>query len=283
MAKILARYCLFAALALGLLVPGLRAASLQLRNGTIVQGKYMGGTSEAVNFMVNGQLKQYNISDILLIDFTANDGAVTSDSSPSAAPPQSSPDASVSTSAPATSAAPSSDSQGDITVPSGTHLLVRMIDGVDSSTNHVGDKFQASLAEPLAVGDRVLAPKDALVYGRLVESRQAGRIQGQSELRLELTGIQINNQIVSIVTSDYDVAGSSRGKQSVERTGVGAGIGAIIGAIAGGGKGAAIGAGVGAGTAGAVQVMTHGQQVRVPSETELDFTVAQPFTVPATF
>jgi hypothetical protein len=54
-----------------------------------------------------------------------------------------------------------------------------------------------------------------------------------------------------------------------------AGVGAAIGAIAGGGKGAAIGAGVGAGAGTAAQVFIKGKQVKIPSETKLDFTLEQ--------
>jgi hypothetical protein len=281
-----------AALALGLAVSPAAAASLQLKDGTLVRGTYLGGTSATVNFQVDGQVKQYNVSDIMLIDFGAGGSAGAAPTTSASAngtaggPADSAPAASMPSQAsdppqPAPPApAASTATSNSVTVPAGTHLLVRMIDSIDSDTNHVGDTFQASLAEPLAVGDRVLAPKDALVYGRLVEARQAGHIQGQSELRVELTGIQINNQTLSIVTSNYDVAGQSRGEQSAKRAGVGAGLGALIGALAGGGKGAAIGAGIGAGTAGAVQVLTHGSQIRIPSETELDFTISQPFNVP---
>jgi hypothetical protein len=155
-----------------------------------------------------------------------------------------------------------------------------MIDSVDSRTNKVGDTFQASLEEPLVAEGRVLAPKGADVYGRLNEVKEAGRVEGQSELRLELTGVQINQQVVPIVTGNYDVAGKSRGKNSAEKIGGGAVLGALIGAIAGGGKGAAIGAGVGAGAGTAAQVLTHGQQVHVPSEAVLDFTLKQPVSVP---
>ncbi|MBZ5515029.1 MAG: hypothetical protein LAN62_09340 [Acidobacteriia bacterium] len=53
----------------------------------------------------------------------------------------------------------------------------------------------------------------------------------------------------------------------------------IIGAIAGGGKGAAIGAAVGAGAGTAVQAATKGQQIQIPPETKLDFTLKAPITV----
>ncbi len=75
--------------------------------------------------------------------------------------------------------------------------------------------------------------------------------------------------------------GKGRGGDTAKKVGGGAAVGAIIGAIAGGGKGAAIGAGVGAGAGTAVQVFTRGQQVKVPSETLLEFRLEQPVSVEA--
>src|SRR5256884_8395776 len=75
---------------------------------------------------------------------------------------------------------------------------------------------------------------------------------------------------------------SSRGKNTAAKVGTGAGIGAIIGAIAGGGKGAAIGAAAGGGLGGGVQAATKGQQIKLPSETVLNFTLQAPVTVVAT-
>jgi hypothetical protein len=63
--------------------------------------------------------------------------------------------------------------------------------------------------------------------------------------------------------------------------GGGAVLGAIIGGIAGGGKGAAIGAGAGSAAGAGVQVLTRGQQVKVPSETLLEFRLQQPVTITA--
>lgn len=252
------------------------AATLQLRDGTLVQGKYLGGTSDSVNLLVNGKVKTYPVSQVLLLEFGSD---FSTAAAPAAKAATSAPPAKASTTqAPkSTAAAPTKT----VTVPSGTQIEVRMIDTVSSAINKVGDKFQASLEQPLAVNGALVAPKGATVYGRLVQAKQAGRLEGQSELRLELTGIQINGAVVAISTSDYQVAGSSRGKQTAMRAGIGAGLGAIIGAIAGGGKGAAVGAAVGGGAGTATQVVTHGQQVNVPSETVLDFSLAQPLTIQA--
>ena len=177
--------------------------------------------------------------------------------------------------APVPAPVPGQTSTEAVTLPVGTSLLIRMIDGIDSKTNRVGDIFHASLEDQLVIGDRVIARKGADIYGRLAEAQSAGKVKGKSELRLELTGIRVNGQIQTIVTSTYEVAGGSRGKQTAGRVGGGAAIGAIIGAIAGGGKGAAIGAGVGAGAGTAVQLATHGEQVKVPSETLFEFKLDQ--------
>ena len=253
------------------LAPLLHADSIKFKNGQTLQGKYLGGTDSQVTFYTNNQLKHYAISDIDSITF----GDVTSTSSDAAsAEPTPAP---VVQAPPATAA---NSTGADVLVPAGTHLVVRMIDGIDSNRNRVGDSFQASLEEPLIVDSTQVAAKGTTVYGKLEQVKSAGRIEGQSELRLVLTGIVLNGATHNIVTGQYEVQGKSRGRQTATRAGIGALAGTVIGALAGGGKGAAIGAGVGAGAGAATTVLTHGQQVHVPSETVLNFTLEQPVSLP---
>ncbi len=265
MKRSMLRGSLLASILICCFVPSLWAATLQLKDGRLIQGKYLGGTEATINLLVNGKLERYPVSDVLVLDFGDTNTAAGATTNPARE-------------AAAASVNPSpSDS---ITVPAGTGLVVRMIDSVDSDRNKVGDRFQASLEDALVVGDQIVAPKGTDVYGRLIAAKEAGHIEGQSELRLELTGMRIDQQYVAIVTGDYDVAGKSRGRNTAQKAAGGAALGAIIGAIAGGGKGAAIGAGVGAGAGTAVQVLTKGQQVHVPSETILEFTLQQPVSLP---
>ena len=240
------------------------ADTLEMKDRRLIKGKYLGGTQSFVRFQVNGKLEEYPVDQIVALTFTGD--AQSSGGDPSTSGVRSS------------SGERTYDSQR-VTIPAGTRILVRMIDSVDSEKNRIGDKFRASLEENLTVGDTIVAPKGADVYGRLAEAKGAGHISGKSELKLELTDILINQELHPIITGDYDVAGKSRGADTAKKVGGGAALGAIIGAIAGGGKGAAIGAGVGAGAGTAVQVFTHGQQVRVPSETLLEFRIEQPLTV----
>ena len=165
-------------------------------------------------------------------------------------------------------------------IPAGTRILVRTIDAIDSTRNHAGDRFEASLEEPLIVDGNVVAPKGADVYGRLEESKETGTFTGRSQLRLQLTGIVVNGQTVALVTGEYELTGKSKGASTARRTAGGSAIGGILGAIAGGGKGAGIGAGTGAGLGAGSEINTKSIQVKIPSETLLDFTLQQSVTIP---
>ena len=253
------------------------ADTLELKNGSVIKGRYTGGTESQISFRVGSSIQQYDVADVLSLKFESS-AVSTSTNAPELLPrsPQSEP---APTSAPAYSTTAPPSSPNRITVPMGTRLVVRTIDAIDSSKNRVGDKFQASLEQPLYVDETLVAPRGADVYGRLEEAKEAGHIQGKSQLKLSLTGIVINGQTVPLSTGDYEVSGKSRGANTAKKVGGGAAVGAVIGAIAGGGKGAAIGAGVGAGAGTAVQVMTKGEEVHVPSETLLEFALDQPLTV----
>jgi BON domain len=167
----------------------------------------------------------------------------------------------------------------EMQIDAGTTVTVRMIDGIDSSVNQPGEIFHASLDAPLVVGNEVVAPRGTDVYVRLVSASQSGKFNGKSELRLELIKMELHGQSYPLISSTYSLAGGSQGKSTAEKVGGGAVLGAIIGAIAGGGKGAAIGAGVGGAGGGVYQATTHGKQVKIPSETKLDFQLDQPVTV----
>lgn len=255
----------FAAVAIGLFFVGVAAAdTLELKNGKVLQGKYLGGTQAVLRFEVNGDVQTFNTADVVALTFTGHSHSAGAPSAPAALAPQ-----------PVSSAT----GGGNVTIPAGQPILVRMIDGVDSSKNHVGDVFHASLETDLNVGNTLVARKGTDVYGRLANSEKSGTFSGKSELQLELTRIVINGKDYPVVSSDYTLQGKGQGSSTAKKVGGGAVAGAIIGAIAGGGKGAAIGAGVGSAAGAGVQVLTKGQQVRVPSETLLEFRLQQPVTI----
>ncbi|HXW54659.1 MAG TPA: BON domain-containing protein [Candidatus Cybelea sp.] len=166
-----------------------------------------------------------------------------------------------------------------VQIPAGTTLSVRMIDGVDSSVNKPGEIFHAALDVPVMLSNQIVVPKNADIYVRLAISSSAGRMSGQSELRLELVKLEFQGQSYPLDSSTYALSGSSRSKDTAKKVGAGAVVGTLLGAIVGGGKGAAIGAAAGGAAGGVYQASTRGKQVKVPSETKLDFQLEQPVTV----
>ncbi|MCU1218848.1 MAG: hypothetical protein JWN42_45 [Candidatus Angelobacter sp.] len=258
------------------------ADTLELKNGSVIKGSFVGGSEAQVSFRVGSTVQHYPVADIATLKFDSDIGR-SSNYDDSAL--RSRPESNYAAAAPAPAAPapvrPAPVLTGDkVTVPMGTRLTIRTIDSIDSDRNHVGDKFAATLDQPLYVNDVLVVSKGADVYGRLEEAKEAGHLAGKAQLRLSLTGIVVNGQTQALSTGSYQLSGKSRTGNTATKVGGGAALGAIIGAVAGGGKGAAIGAGVGAGAGTAVQVATHGDQIHVPSETLLEFALDQPVTLP---
>ena len=187
--------------------------------------------------------------------YTAPAGGMTSSAAPAPAPPR------------------------VVTVPEGTIVAIRLVDPIDTETAKAGDTFRATVSQPVTVGDEVVIPSDADVEGQIVNAASAGHFKGQSALALTLTHLRMNGKSYALRTNQYEKQGTSRGKRTAATVGGGAALGAIIGGIAGGGKGAAIGAGVGGGAGTGVQAVTKGQQIKLPSETVLNFRLEGPLNV----
>ncbi len=247
------------------------ADTLELKNGSLIKGKFLAGTETEISFQVGSTVQKYNVADIVSLKF---------DSEGAASAPAPQPQTQSSLPDDPGTVAHVEMNPAYVTIPAGTRISVRTMDAIDSTYNVVGDRFQASLEEPLMLEGNVLVAEDALVYGRLTQSKESGTFTGRSQLRLELTGIVVNGKLVPVVTGEYEVTGKSRGASTAKRTVGGAALGAIIGGVADGGQGAAVGAGIGAGAGAGSEIITGGDQVKVPSETVLDFTLQQDVSIP---
>lgn len=165
-------------------------------------------------------------------------------------------------------------------LPTGTQIRVRLIDSIDSRTNREGDRFRASLEEPVRLGGDVVIPKGADALVRLIADQSSGKLTGRAELTLRLDEITVNGKRMVINSSAVSEYSKSQGKNTGEKAAAVGAFGAIIGALAGGGKGAAIGAVTGAGAGAGSGVFMKGQRVRVPSETILTFQTEGSLKVP---
>jgi hypothetical protein len=269
------------AVTLGLLLSCslLTADTLRLKNGVEVSGTYLGGDTRQVKFLgPDGSMKSYNVSDISGIDFTAGESAASAAQAPAASTP-SYVSAPAAASAPAATrsiaAAPAVEA---VTIPAGTTITVRMIDAIDTDVTGAGERFRASIDDPLVIDGKVVVPRNADATVQVMRVEQSGRISGSDEIALKLYNVTINGRPYEIATEYAEVKGEGQGKKTAKTTAVTTGVGAALGAILGGGKGAAIGAGAGAATGVAVSA-ARGKTLRIPSETRLDFELRAPLPV----
>ncbi len=166
-----------------------------------------------------------------------------------------------------------------VVIEAGKVLTVTLDQSISTKENNTGDRFAASLAEPVTVGGTEVLPAGTKATGTVVQAAEAGHLKGGAVLALTLDSVTVQGQKYSIETSEFEEAGKGRGKRTAIGAGGGAAFGAIVGALAGGGKGAAIGAlaGGGAGTAGAA--FTGKRDITLPAETRLHFKLTRSVTL----
>ena len=166
------------------------ADTLVLTNGQVITGIFMGRSSAGVQFVgPDGTSQIYPSEQVQSLSF-----------GPVPTPPQAPP------------AAPQQTQ-----VPAGTVLLVRMVDGLDTSSAYTGQLFSATLSTNLAANGYVVANAGTTVYGQVVQANSAGRATGTSQLKLQLTQIVINGNAIPIMTDVFD---SQKGKSSSKTIGI---------------------------------------------------------------
>ncbi len=167
-----------------------------------------------------------------------------------------------------------------LNLPAGTLIRIRINNELSSDHNQPGDRFTASLEQPLIANGWVVARPGQLLTGRVVSAKKAGRVSGTSELGVEVAEITfVDGQILPVHTTLLQSSGgTSHGRDAAAIVGT-TGLGAIIGGAAEGGGGAAVGAGIGA-AAGIVGVLvTRGRPTVLYPESVLTFRLEAPLQI----
>jgi hypothetical protein len=167
-----------------------------------------------------------------------------------------------------------------IVVPAGTGLTVTVDQTLSSKSSQAGQPFSATLARTVTVDGNAAIPKGAHVIGTVITAKQKGKIKGEGELVIALTGITVRGKDYTIQTGTLDSTVKGKGKRTAVTTGGGAAGGALIGGLAGGGKGAGIGALVGGAGGLLGGALTGNKQIEIPAETALTFTLSNSLTLP---
>jgi hypothetical protein len=147
-------------------------------------------------------------------------------------------------------------------IPAGTPVTIHLRLSLSSASSRAGDPFEAVLDEPIVVRGHTLAPRGAILSGRVLDARPSDRFQEAGYLRLGLTAISLNGKVMPIQTSSIFMKRGSHEQRNVTIIRDGSG-----------NKGALIGASV---DAPGTTYATGSMDVGVAPERRLTFRLAQP-------
>jgi hypothetical protein len=239
----------------------LSADRVRLRSGKVITGMFIGGDSKSVRVLLdNGQVSEASIEDVVAVEFSARKPAPPPPTAQAPAAPQ-----------PAAAPKP-------ITVPAGTKLNIRLVQGIDVDASAAGQTFKATIDDPVIMGGSIVIPRGATAVVQAAKVEQSGKMKGSDKITLKLNSISFGGKAYPITTEYVESKGSGEGKKTGRKVAGGAGLGAIVGGIAGGGSGAAIGAAVG-GAGGAIMAASGEEHLKLPSETRLTFQLSAAINV----
>src|SRR5260370_36237650 len=194
------------------------ADTIVLKSGRVINGTYLGGSPRQVKVDIGGHCRTLELSDMARIDFGVASAQSTrgDDRRPAwrrvdNAAPADDPDRPVlrrgdnasnegNVFRPDANPAPAAPPRDPINLPAGTNLVVRMIDGVDSETAHVGQTYAASLDQPVMLNGETATPRGADVTVNLVDPKDSGKLPGRAERTLDLVSSWGDGKLVAIHT-----------------------------------------------------------------------------------
>jgi TolA-binding protein len=198
---------------------------------------------------------------------SSSSSSATSSSSAAAAPAPRPATPAPATPAPSSTSSASSSSTrptqpaGTVEIPVGTEIDVRLQGALNSGTNQVEDRFEATTLVDVGVNSRVVIPAGSVMRGVVTQVEPATRTNRTARLTVSFDQVTVNGTPYAIrgtVTQAIEGEGI-RGETA--RIGAGAGVGAIIGGILGGFRGALAGILIGGG---GTIAATEGKEVQIP-------------------
>ncbi len=236
---------LAAASILSLWIGATLADTLELADGSLFEGDFVGSSNGIIMFDTGDGIEAFPESEVVGVYFSA--GVATADSERSKTP-------------------------ATITVPAGTRLVVRTSDTVDTRRHSAGHRFRGQLESALVVDGVTVARRGSMVHGRIVQSTQSSRVVGSSELAMQFSDIMIDDQLYEMQTGGLKARTQDEAARTIGRTARASVIGALIGGSSGAKTGAAVGVGA--------SLLTSGASVNVPAGTILETNLTAPLTLP---
>src|SRR5436190_7949169 len=76
-------------------------------------------------------------------------------------------------------------------IPKGAHVLLRMVNSINTRTAQEGDYVYLRTASPISVKGQIVAPADSYVQGVVAQSKRSGRVSGRAQLSIRLETITL--------------------------------------------------------------------------------------------
>src|SRR5579884_3183795 len=146
---------------------------------------------------------------------------------------------------------PPPDSETEYIVQSGTRVLLRLTNAVNTKRTAAGDRIYLETVVPVFVNQRLIIPRGSYVTGTVLDSKRAGRVKGKSELQIRFDSLTLPNGVtrdLRSIPTEADGRGNLDRKEGKiegdgnkggdartigETTAAGAGIGTLAGAATG--------------------------------------------------
>lgn len=166
------------------------------------------------------------------------------------------------------------------TVPSGTALHLSLETDLATNVNVAGDRFEATVTEPVVVDRTQVIPAGSVVQGVLTQVTPAKKLSGGASMTLEFKEIRLPSGYRTSLAASLTTQGAKTGKKSGAIIGGSAAGGAVLGKIIGHDtKDAVIGSVIG-GAIGAGVAASKDKDVRIPAGTALTVMTEQPLQIP---
>src|SRR5205823_13939774 len=78
-------------------------------------------------------------------------------------------------------------------IPKGAHVLLRMVNSINTRTAQLGDYVYLRTATPISVAGSIVAPVDSYVQGVVAQSKRSGRVAGKAELSIRLETLTLSS------------------------------------------------------------------------------------------
>jgi len=164
----------------------------------------------------------------------------------------------------------------NMSVPTGTVLMVSFEDTLSSATSKTGDRFTARVVEPVLLDGRVAIAAGSVISGRVVSVQPAQKIGGQAQLNLEFTSLKVVSGREGPISASFHGEGDSQ--HDTATIVAGAVGGAVLGRVLGkDSKGTILGALIGGAIGTGIAAKNGGEEVTLPEGLAVEIHLDSPF------